>query len=229
MPVPPHLTKPETRFCHVADEWLVLYAHLSDTNLATVPMAAAAAMSLELYLKAYFTALTGNHEKAITFGHRIADLANELQTIDPGHFPPVLRINPDLAGEAVHHLDGSNWTATWYLALSDAERLEFDSRYEVYLVAAAAKNLKYGISPPPSRDRDFLLTASWSHLNPVWADIAIAVRQRIDFPRRREDDRIWWAIRNPCLSDASRKFLIRVVEETTNTAGGAPSVTVSGK
>jgi hypothetical protein len=211
MPLPDSLNDDFRRFAFTADEWLTSYAHLSSTFVVVYPTTFSMAMVLELYLKAYSAFLSGNGTDVTKFGHKIAELYEDLQTRD-SEFPFDLRLSPSLSKHPLHNLDAESWQCSWYSALSQTEQDDIRANYEIYLVMGYAADLKYGISPALPRHNGRIISSAWSRLNPWLARFVCRIRKRIGYPANMQDDRLFYSLRHPELHQDARTYLANIHE-----------------
>ena len=213
MPLPKHLQQPEARFCHVADEWLLTYAHINTHGLVGTPMVFSIAMAIELYLKAYHVAIFGNPSKTTKRGHNLVAIIEEIRQVDSA-FPDLLKIRPHLSQLPVHDLSDKGWNLPWYTSLSQDDQQELHGRYELYMVVSYIADLKYGISPPLDKHGNRLISSSWTILNPMWANIAVFIRRKVGFPVHPYDDVLHYALKNPQLTESSRAYIQSIYDRT---------------
>jgi hypothetical protein len=207
-----HLNTDESKFCHVADEWLLTYAQLSSQGLSGSPMASSAAMAVELYLKAYHVFLCKDSSKTTSFSHDLFELAKEINASDPC-CPPVLKFSENIYKLPLEELDGGGCLPKGYSKLSKPEKMELKRRPEIYLILKHSAELKYGISSA-LKCGNKAISSSWTPLHPDYAEIAVGVGKQIHFPKKIEDDYFYRALPSPTLSEKARVYIKDVYDRT---------------
>ena len=206
MTLPDFLKEDYSRFAFTADEWLVSYAHMSASFVSTYAATFSMAMTIELYLKAYYAYLAEPEGDATKYKHGIARLYQDLEQMDT-KFPANIKLNTKLSTLPLHELDRESWQSNWFLALSTEDQREIRQHYEVYMVMAYASDLKYGISPALPRHSGRVISSAWSHLNPWIAEFVLSIRKRIGHPKKKVDDRLHYALLHPDLDRRAAQFI----------------------
>jgi hypothetical protein len=203
------------RFGFVGDEWLIEYSHQSAGVISIPAMIFSMVMSLELYLKAYYSKIGNPDYPATKFGHRTDILIKKLQNID-AKFPDTLKFNMALLNYPLCELDKESWKCEWYLNLPENERNELIKNYEFYLAMAYGMDLKYGISPSLQKHNGRIISSSWTRFSPKLSNIIIAIRNRISYPEKKEDDLLVHpGSIHPRLDNSSKAYLFKITEQTT--------------
>ena len=202
-----------SRFAFVADEWLIDYAFHSGTLISTIGLPFSFAMTLELYLKAYYTKLTDDGLKATNFGHRIDKLLKELELIDPT-FPDILRFNLELLNYPIFELDKEHWNTKWFNKLIEADKQSLIENYEFYLIMAYGPDLKYGISPSREKHNGRIISSAWKSFNSKLLDIVIEIRSRLEYPLKLVEDNLFWATKNPHFTEESLLYIKTIIAQT---------------
>lgn len=201
------------RFAFVADEWLTEYAFQSGGVISLPALTFSFAMTLELYLKAYFTRLTNDGLGATKYSHRIDKLLKEIESIDP-YFPDILKFNLNLLDFPIFELDRKHWDTEWYNKLPQNEKQSLRDNYEFYLIMAYGPDLKYGISPSLEKHNGRIISSAWTHFNNKLKYIIIYIRNRIEYPINKVDDNLYWSMKNPRQSKESLNYIEEIMLQT---------------
>ena len=202
------------RFAFVADQWLTEYAFQSGGVVSLPALTFSFAMTLELYLKAYYTKLSNDGLGATKFGHRIDKLLKEIESIDSS-FPDILKFNVSLINFPIYELDRCQWNTDWFNKLPSEEKKSLKENYEFYLIMAYGPDLKYGISPSLEKHNGRIISSAWTHFNQKLKDILIYIRNRIEYPLSESDDNLFWALKNPRQSKDSLNYIENIMSQTT--------------
>lgn len=118
-------------FLTAADEWFITYSLppvLMNVKLFTI------GHTVELYLKAAITKITGDIERAINFGHQVKRIWDDCKAKDSG-FMPRYEIRDD-----IYRIDLLNRP---YEGLSKEDIIHLGNNYELYVIAKHLPDLKY--------------------------------------------------------------------------------------
>jgi hypothetical protein len=146
-------------FVSVADQWIISYSAPPDALSAVKIFSVGHA--LELYLKACYTKLTEDIDRAIRFGHDIPAIWFACKNLDSNFLP-----GRDLR-QRVLETNLLSWND--YEQLDSDDLLHFLQHQEFYLVCKHLMDLKYVGAPLKTAKGP--MAFGWVSRNPLWADL----------------------------------------------------------
>ena len=197
----------DKRFAFSADDWLISYADQCLNTRSISVMTFSFAMVLELYLKAYYTNVTGDAIAATKFSHKIRSLLQKLKGIDADRFPASLNFKLHLLDYDIWELDRTQWRSEWFVKLGEADQNELRANSEFYLAMAYIGDLKYGISPSLEKHNGRVLSSSWGSHNKRLADIVVDIRNRIGYSAPEILDGLKYMGADQRISSHARNYL----------------------
>lgn len=180
-------------FLKPADEWFITYS--LPPPLVCVKLFAIG-HTVELYLKAANTKITGNIERAIKFGHNIKSAWDDCKKQD-ANFMPSYEIR-----ESVYKAD---LFSGGYKTLHEDDLKHYLEHQELYIVAKLLPDLKYVGAPLKSVNDAFAL--GYIHPNPYWITFLKELRAYIGHPDRDKLDLISLHIGERDLPPQSVRYL----------------------
>jgi hypothetical protein len=180
------------KFLFTADEWLVSYS--IPPTLPTVKLFSIG-HSIELYLKAANTMITGNKDHAISFRHEIKIIWDDCKSKDT-NFMPSYEIRDSVFNSDFIHKQAQD------LSRDDMEH--FLRNEEFYIIAKHLPGLKYyGVPPKPMEGMVFFVEFP----NPYWIGFLKELRKYLNHPKPNEFDFITITINQKILPNESVVFL----------------------
>ena len=180
-------------FLEAADEWFITYS--LPPPLTCVKLFAIG-HTVELYLKAVNTKVTGDIERVIKLGHGIKSIWDDCKEQDP-NFMPSFEIR-DSVFNANLFKDGGR-------SLDRADYEHFLEDQELYIVAKILPDLKYLGAPLKKIEGAFSI--GFVHPNPYWINFFKELRGYIGHPDKSRLDLISYHIEKRDLPQESIRYL----------------------
>jgi len=181
-------------FLWTADEWFINY---------TLPPALAQVKlfiighSIELYLKAAYTYISDDVNKAISFGHRIKSLLDACKELVPSFMPSY-----EIRDKVLETIFDPNQN----LDHLEKDNLEhYFAHQELYFIAKMLPDLKYLGAPLKTIKGPYGLVQM--ERNPYWIDFLTEIREFIDYPRADLQDIIKYHLEEDDLPHESQAYL----------------------
>lgn len=182
-------------FLHTADCFIITYATSSYTVGATSLFTIGHAV--ELYLKSANTKITGDIERAISFGHRLKDLWDDCKEKD-NKFMPSYELKDNLFCSSFLEED-------IYSQLCEADIMHFIRHQHLYIILKHLADLKYLGAPLKSIKKPYAITFS-SH-DPYWVSFFNEFRTFLNYPDSDSLNYIQYAIKHGDLNPKAVSFL----------------------
>lgn len=163
-------------FLWTADEWFITYS-LPPQDLVHVKLFAIG-HTVELYLKAANTKITGNIDGAIKFGHNIKAIWDDCKSHDK-KFMPNFEIR-----DCVFNTD--LFTGEIQKRLSGDDLKNYFHNQELYTIAKLLPDLKYLGAPLKSIKGQCTLGSF--HPNPYWINFLRELRAYLEYPQKDKVD-----------------------------------------
>ncbi len=181
-------------FLWSADEWFITYSLpplLSHVKLFAV------GHSVELYLKAAYTQMTGQIEDAVSFGHQIMDILDACKAHDSG-FMPSYEIRESI-------LESGFYSSTQPYRLEGDDLRHYGANQELYYVARMLPDLRY-LGAPLRTIRGPYGLPTFAR-NSYWIGFLREIRSYLNYPRPDLQDVIWHHLEEGDLPAVSSAYL----------------------
>jgi hypothetical protein len=189
-------------FIWAADEWIINYS-LPPMTLNAVKLFSVG-HALELYLKAANTKITGDIDRAISFGHDIPTIWGDCRLQDPGFLPTYELRESVLARNLVDFND--------YRHLDKDDLMHFLHYQELYVIAKYLADLKYLGAPLKKVKGAF--GVAYFFPNPLWIELFRDLRAYIGYPREGHLDLIRHHIEEADIPPSSANYLSGLLGDT---------------
>ena len=180
-------------FLWAADEWFITYS--LPPMLMHVKFFAIG-HTVELYLKAAYTKITGDIDRAIGFGHEVKTIWDECKAKDPA-FMPQYEIRDDIYNKDL--------VPSPYKGLNKEDILHLGNNYELYIIAKYLPDLKYLGAPLKTMKGDSGLYLIYH--NTYWIDFLKEMRRYLGHPEENRMDIISFHIDNSTMPPETVRFL----------------------
>lgn len=183
-------------FLEAADEWFITYSlppPLRDVKFFAI------GHTVELYLKAAYTKITGDIDRAISFGHKVKAIWDACKGKDPA-FMPQYEIRNDIYNRDL--------LPSPYEGLNEEERLHLGNNFELYMIAKYLPELKYlGAPPKKMKTEDGLYVI---YHNGYWIYFLKEMRRYLGHPGEGRKDTISFHIKHSTMPPETVRFLKRL-------------------
>ena len=180
-------------FLSAADEWFIAYALppvLMDVKFFAI------GHTVEMYLKAANTKITGDIKRAMKFGHQIKAIWDDCKAKDSA-FMPQYEIRDD-----IYNMD---LVPSPYKGLNKEDTIHLGNNYELYIIAKYLPDLKY-LGAPPRK----MKTGAGLYLlypNSYWIYFLKDMRRYLGHPEEGRMDKISFHIEHSTLPPETVRFL----------------------
>lgn len=183
-------------FLWAADEWFITYS--LPPVLIHVKFFAIG-HTVELYLKAANTKITGDIERAIRFGHQIKAIWDDCKAKDPT-FMPQYEIRDDIYNRDL--------LSSPFEGLNKEDIIHLGNNYELYIIAKYLPDLKYLGAPPKTMKGKAGLGLIFP--NTYWIDFLKDMRRYLGHPEEGRMDTISFHIDSSTMPPETVSFLKRL-------------------
>ena len=180
-------------FLIAADEWFITYS--LPPMLMNVKFFAIG-HTVELYLKAANTKITGDIERAMKFGHNLKAIWDDCKAKDSA-FMPQYEIRDDIYNRDL--------LLSPYEGLNAEDTLHLGNNYELYIIAKYLPDLKYLGAPPKTMKTEAGLY--FLYPNSYWIDFLKDMRRYLGHPEKSGRDTISFHIDRGTMPPETVRFL----------------------
>lgn len=189
-------------FLRAADEWIISYS-LPPATLNAVKLFSIG-HALELYLKAANTKISGDIERAISFGHDIPKIWADCKSRDPTFLSDYELRQSVLSRKLLDVND--------YEQLDKDDLVHFLRNQELYIIAKYLADLKYLGAPLKKVKGAFAL--GYSFPNPLWIGLFRQMRSYLGHPQEGRLDLIRHHLEENDIPSSSTHYLRQFLDET---------------
>lgn len=180
-------------FLQAADEWFIIYS--LPPRIMGVKFFAIG-HTVELYLKAANTKITGDIERAIRFRHQIKAIWDDCKAKDSA-FMPQYEIRNDIYNRDL--------LPSPFEGLNEEDTIHLGNNFELYIIAKYLPDLKYLGAPPKIMKGQAGLYLLYS--NTYWIDFLKEMRRYLGHPEKNRRDVISFHIEHSTMPPETVYFL----------------------
>jgi len=185
-------------FLWAADEWFITYS--LPPPLMHVKFFAIG-HTVELYLKAANTKITGDIERTIGFGHKVKAIWDNCKAKDSA-FMPQYKIRDDIYNRDLQ--------LSPFKGLNAKDTIHLGNNYELYIIAKYLPDLKYLGAPPKIKTMKGDAGLYLIYYNGYWINFLKDMRRYLGHPEEGRRDTISFHIDRSTMPPEAVRFLKRL-------------------